>query len=148
MNLCSCGDRFASVEAIFFLESTRQSHSVIILAIVTAWSVQSIVPFRMVGIKLNQQKLFGSWTNMTTTEVSIDKDSFQESGQNYIITVVFTTKFTSCVCFLLIFYIKLSSFIYPINPVFIMFYVGKKIISSNFWSFNVSLDLGDRIYSV
>ena len=25
----------------------------------------------MVGIKLNQQKLFRSWTNMTTTEISM-----------------------------------------------------------------------------
>ena len=66
---------------------------------------------------------------------AIDKDSFQENGLNYIITVVFTTKFTSCVCFQLIFDIKLSTFISPINPVFIMFNVGKKITSSNFWSF-------------
>ena len=57
-------------------------------------------------------------------------------------------KFTSCVCFLLIFDIKLSTFISPINPVFIMFYVGKKITSSHFWSFNVGLDLGNIIYSV
>lgn len=127
---CFCGESFASVKAMFFQKALKRAISnIIILAIFTMGSVQPIVPFRMIGINPYQQKLFCLRAVMNTTNNSIlEKDS---SGLSQVITVL-TTKLVRCICFLLMFYIRLASLLSPINDTAIMFYVGKKISSFNF----------------